>query len=52
MVLPLSPLTMSPDAKKTHAPTEAEKKTAEAQEEIVFSDNHNLDDYLIGKQIG
>jgi hypothetical protein len=31
---------------------ESEKKPAEVQEEIVFSENHNLDDYLIGKQIG
>ena len=51
-VPPHSPLVLSPEPQKATLPTESDKKTADAQEEIVFSDNHNLDDYLIGKQIG
>jgi hypothetical protein len=44
-----SPLVLSPEPQKTTIPTEADKKVADAQEEIIFSENHNLDDYLIGK---
>jgi len=40
---------MSPDARKPQTTTETEKKNVNTQEEIIFSDNHNLDDYLIGK---
>jgi hypothetical protein len=47
-----SPLMLSPEPQKAVLPTEPDRKTTDPQEEIVFSDNHNLDDYLIGKQIG
>ena len=40
---------MSPDARKPQTTTETEQKNVDTQEEIIFSDNHNLDDYLIGK---
>ena len=43
---------LNPEPIKVAVPVESEKKPAEAQEEIVFSENHYLDDFLIGKQIG
>ena len=51
-VLPPSPLVLSPAPQKAAISSEPDKKVQDAQEEIVFSENHNLDDYLIGKQIG
>ena len=42
-------MTVSPETKKVQTTTETDKKTVEAQEEIVFSDKHSLDEYLIGK---
>lgn len=36
---------------KPTEPTET-KPTIVHEEVIIFSDNHNLDDYVIGKQIG
>ncbi len=44
-----SPLIMSPEPQKATITSEPDKKVADAPEEIVFSENHNLDDYLIGK---
>lgn len=43
---------LNPEPIKVTTAVESEKKPVEVQEEIVFSENHNLDDYLIGKQIG
>ena len=44
-----SPLVLSPEPQKAAIPSEPDKKVIDAQEKIVFSENHNLDDYLIGK---